>query len=257
MKRFNIPELEDFVWFPHFLREGVTDCLQFLANVSKGLNPIAPMLAKAIKSSKATQVLDLASGAGGPWLTLLPALEEEGVKINVVLSDLFPSEKSYQWQAQESAGRITAHSEPVDFTEKVEIKGLRTLFNSLHHLNPKQVEALLLSTMKSGEAIAMFDGEDKKVVGPLVMLMSFPAPFFLTPFIKPFKFSRWIFTYFIPLIPFVILIDGVISFLRTYSTAELQEIVSGLPSGYDWEVGVHVVPKNPFGISYVIGVPSK
>lgn len=62
--------------------------------------------------------------------------------------------------------------------------------------------------------------------------------FVCTPFICPFRLSRLFWTYFIPVIPLVLLVDGVVSCLRTYNPQELREIIKKLnATEYDWEVG--------------------
>ena len=60
----------------------------------------------------------------------------------------------------------------------------------------------------------------------------------VTPFIKPYKFSRLFFTYIIPIIPFCTMWDGLVSVLRTYSVEELQEMVNEIDApDYCWEIG--------------------
>jgi hypothetical protein len=61
---------------------------------------------------------------------------------------------------------------------------------------------------------------------------------FTTPFIRPFKIGRIIFTYIIPIVPLVVMWDGVVSSLRTYSVEELKAIVASLNNSetYDWDI---------------------
>ena len=61
-------------------------------------------------------------------------------------------------------------------------------------------------------------------------------------------------TYLIPIIPLVLLFDGVVSCLRTYRPQELREIVDKLTScEYKWEIGELAGGKVP--ITYLIGYP--
>ena len=86
------------------------------------------------------------------------------------------------------------------------------------------------------------------VLSPITLLVS-------TPFISPFKFKRLVFTYLIPILPILVLWDGVISCLRTYSSSELKELVQGLEGNerFNWEI--NSVKSGPGKILYLMGVP--
>ena len=61
----------------------------------------------------------------------------------------------------------------------------------------------------------------------------------LTPFVRPFRWSRLLFTYLIPLIPLLVLFDGTVSMLRIYQPDELRALVAGVPGqeSYTWDIG--------------------
>jgi len=76
-----------------------------------------------------------------------------------------------------------------------------------------------------------------------------------TPFFKPFRFSRFFFTYLIPLIPLYTIWDGCVSVLRFYRPEELARMATETePDNYVWSSGK---VKNKFGIhaTYLIGYP--
>jgi hypothetical protein len=81
-------------------------------------------------------------------------------------------------------------------------------------------------------------------------------PFVFTLWIRPFRWSRLLCTYVVPIIPLVLLFDGVVSCLRTYRPSELREMIKDL-SGieYQWEVGEHSEASGLVPITYVIGYP--
>jgi hypothetical protein len=81
-------------------------------------------------------------------------------------------------------------------------------------------------------------------------------PFVFTPLIRPFRWSRLLCTYVLPIIPLVLLFDGVVSCLRTYRPQELREIVKKL-SGieYQWEAGEYSRASGQVPITYLIGHP--
>jgi hypothetical protein len=79
--------------------------------------------------------------------------------------------------------------------------------------------------------------------------------FFFTPFFRPFRFSRLLFTYIIPVIPFCQIWDGIVSIIRLYKPEELLGIAKEVDSeNYFWKAGK---VKNKFGIrvTYLIGYP--
>ena len=91
------------------------------------------------------------------------------------------------------------------------------------------------------------------------MLLMLPVPLMvllMTPFIRPFRWSRLFWTYLIPVVPLVSLFDGLVSCLRTYSVAELRELVDGLEAeNYQWDFGELKSKANPIPVTYLMGVP--
>ena len=78
----------------------------------------------------------------------------------------------------------------------------------------------------------------------------------MTPFLRPFRWSRLLWTYLIPLVPVVTLFDGLVSCLRTYTVRELRELTERLDANdYHWEIGTVKGKTTPIPITYLIGVP--
>jgi hypothetical protein len=88
-----------------------------------------------------------------------------------------------------------------------------------------------------------------------VLLVPVGAWLFL-PFRRPFRWSRVLWTYVIPVIPFVLFFDGLVSCLRSYSVGELKEMTRELESeGYRWEIGTRTGGFLPVRITYLLGSP--
>ena len=82
------------------------------------------------------------------------------------------------------------------------------------------------------------------------------AVWILTPFIRPFRWSRLFWTYVLPVIPVAIMFDGAVSCLRTYTPDELRTMgqeVGG--EAFDWEAGTDYPPRSATPIPYLIGTP--
>jgi flavin-dependent dehydrogenase len=91
----------------------------------------------------------------------------------------------------------------------------------------------------------------------LNIVLTFLAPVaavLVTPFIQPFKCSRLLWTYVIPVIPLVLLVDGILSCLRAYSTTELSQLVASLNGeSYKWQIGKGMA--GIFPVTYMVGYP--
>ena len=89
MKRLHLIEIEDQDWCPFTVRDAVTDYLRFILSASKPYAVIIPFLAAALKRNGARRIIDLCSGAAGPWPWLQPVLAEMGLKVSVCLTDKY------------------------------------------------------------------------------------------------------------------------------------------------------------------------
>ena len=137
LPRLQLFELGDQSWFPATIRDLATDYLHFLEARFALHRPAVPLVAEMLRLSKATHVVDLCAGGGGPMPALLHALAADGMKPQVTLTDRFPNVPAFQRMADGSNGQICFHTEPVDARAiPPELHGLRTLFNAFHHFDP-------------------------------------------------------------------------------------------------------------------------
>src|SRR5690348_9876771 len=256
MDRIDLSEIHEQVWFPRNLRDHVTEALQSILNWGNVYRPVAVRLAQAIEAAGANQVVDLCSGAGGPWTWLHRAIADQmDFKIGVCLTDKYPNIAAFQKAEQESGGAITYSVEPVDAGRiPAQIAGFRTIFSSFHHFPPKEAADVLQNAVNDRQGIGIFEAAARH---PLNILLTFLAPLaalLITPFIRPFRWSRLLWTYVIPVIPFVLLADGILSCLRSYSTSELSQLVSSLDGeSYKWQIvkgTAGIVP-----VTYMLGHP--
>ena len=115
MHRLHFTEIQDQAWFPRFLRDAVTDTLQYAFNTAGLYMPVLPQLQKVLRISGARNVLDLCSGGGGPWLRLQRALEENHrLQVEVRLSDKYPNLSALHHLHAMTGKRLTFHNDPVD-----------------------------------------------------------------------------------------------------------------------------------------------
>ncbi|GAA3640223.1 hypothetical protein [Flavivirga jejuensis] len=253
MSRIHLFEFEDQKWFPAFLRNYGTDFLQFLSNKTKLYKPIIPIIEKGLKESKTNQIIDLGSGGGGGLIWLNTELKANIPDLKIVLTDYYPNIPAFKY-TKTQADNFEFLEKSID-ARKVpkELKGLRTQFLSLHHFKPNDARQILQNAVDSSNPIGIFEAQERSIPSILAMLFSPLSVLFTTPFIRPFKIGRFIFTYLIPIVPLFVLWDGVVSSLRTYSVKEMNELVKSLNGheSFNWEIGK--IKSGPGVVLYLLG----
>jgi hypothetical protein len=261
MRRIQFIELHDQPWFPSFLRDYVTDALQFGFNLVKAYAPVALLLQGVLDSTESRSIVDLCSGAGGPWFDLSRKLQSrtrqgETLGLQIWLTDKYPNPGASQMVGAAGENRISFYAGSVDAVDvPAELKGLRTMFTSFHHFPPAEARAILQNAVDSGESIGIFE-VPRRALSTIALTFAFILMLFVgAPWIRPFRWSRLFWTYLVPIIPLVLLFDGVVSCLRTYRPQELREMVGELTANeYQWEIGDHSGASGRLVITYLIGV---
>jgi hypothetical protein len=252
MSRLHAFEIHDQPWCPPSLRDALTDFLQFTINLGGAYDAVVPMLRDAIARAGATQVVDLCSGAGGPWRRWAhePRGHAPGFATPVVLTDKYPNRLA-------QSGLLPFHAVAVDATAvPSDLEGFRTLFTSFHHFRPAEARAILADAVRQGQGIGVFEISRRAPIEIALIAFTWFAVLMLVPFIRPFRWSRLAWTYLPPVLPLVGAFDGVVSCLRTYSAAELRALLHGLDS-HDWQVGETRSPGSPLVVTYLVGVPRR
>jgi hypothetical protein len=255
MRRRQFLEIHEQPWCPAAVRNGATDCLHLIANLTHPYRFVTPKLCAALLQSGAQSVVDLCSGSGGPWRTLHRELD--GYVDVVWLTDLYPNLAAQQAALRESGGRIRGYPAPVDATQPPpELTGFRTLFTAFHHFSPATARAVLQDAVDQGQGIGVFEQTRRSPVALAVMMLLPLIALLAAPLFRPWRIERFFWTYLIPAIPLVLWVDGLVSCLRTYSVEEMSALVAELEGPiYDWEIGRLPSPISPIGVTYAIGAP--
>lgn len=259
MRRVHSFEFTDKSWFPQVFRSSALSFLETMYRLSREANRLfAEKLFAVMRETNTNEILDMASGATGPILHITRELKLlRGEETRVTMTDKFP--------AQSGLDRVSALNDPmvrylsasIDATcVPEELTGLRTIFGAFHHFTPELARGVLRDAFTQRRGIAIFEIAARKapllasgLFMPLVVLL-------VTPLIRPLRWSQLLFTYLIPLLPFFIAWDGIISVLRTYTPEELREMTRELQSDdYRWEIGELAVKGVPVKVPYLIGVP--
>lgn len=196
-------ELEDQSWFPMWMRQYQVDFLGALSSISNLYGPVIPYL----QAFEPKTVVDLASGNGQTALSVLTKLNLSEVKI----TDKYPP-------------KSTMHVFELDLLHQEYPKAdLYTMFNGLHHFDELEIQHILNSIDKEKKFFFV------EPLGPRigsfikVFISTLILPFFIIPFVLPFRWDRLIMTYIIPIGPLICFYDGIISVFKSYSLKTLKD----------------------------------
>lgn len=259
MRRYHLFEFEDLSWFPDLLRQNMMDFLRFAISTLQVYEPIVPLLQELVTRSEKDEIIDLGSGGGGGIVGIQALLSKNlHHEVKITLSDKFPNIPAFELVKEQTKGAITFIPDSLDATAVPEnIKSCRTIFSAFHHFKPELAKAILADAAQKRVPIGIFEGASKSYFEILAAIFLFPFVFFIvTPFIKPLRFSRFFFTYIIPLIPLFTMWDGSISILRLYTPEHLLKLTQEIEApNYTWKAGR---VKHKFGLKviYLIGYPN-
>jgi hypothetical protein len=252
MRRLHLFEFGDQPWFPQLLRDAET---AYLATGYRLLPQLwrqwAERISTVLHPGEPAEILDLCSGAGGPMPLIVEELEKRGFDARVRLTDLYPNPKII------SHRRVVWLADPVDATRvPPKLAGVRTMFSAFHHFRPDAAKSVLKDAFDQRRAICIFESGSGTVTGAVGMIGIPIAVLALMPFARPFRWAWLAYTYLIPLMPLIILWDGVVSMLRIYSREQMKRLTEDLRSSdYVWEIGEIRVFGIPGGLPYLIGRP--
>jgi hypothetical protein len=251
LRRRHFFEVLDQPWCPAAVRHGATDYLEAIIARTDVYRPVRADIFRAIGECGSARVIDLCSGGGGPWLS--PGWRSAPATVTVVLTDKFPSEVLPARLAQDPF--ISCLTVPVDAASVPEsLCGFRTMFSSFHHFPDPVARQVLGDAVRRGEGFATAEVTSRTPRALAIILSISVFVWFLTPFMRPFRWSRILLTYLLPLIPLVVLWDGVVSCFRTRTPQELLELSSDFPQ-YEWIAGY--AQGSWLAPVYLIGRPRK
>ena len=184
--RFQLVEVHDLPACPRSLRDALTDFLAFTLNLCRAYDPAVPLLRRAIAQTGARRVVDLCSGAGGPWSRLA-----QQVDVPVLLTDLYPH--------RTGPSRLPFHPDPVDARAvPPALDGFRTLFTSFHHFRPEEARAILADAVKRRQGIAVFEVARRAPREVAIVALTWLGALAAVPFIRPWRWSRVFWNYLPP-----------------------------------------------------------
>jgi hypothetical protein len=204
-KRMHLFEWEDRAWFPPSLRAAMTSYLAATYGITPYPKLWADYLSKLMSRDGVTEIVDLGSGSGGPVGRVAKELEARGFKVCFTLTDLYPNVRGLEFRPY-GAGSIRYWPTPVDATRvPAELSGIRTMFASFHHFRPEHARGILRDAFEQRRPICIFEGTSR-TAGAVASAALIPfLVLALTPIVKPVSWIQILFTYFVPILPLLIL----------------------------------------------------
>ncbi|WVO13320.1 hypothetical protein L204_100934 [Cryptococcus depauperatus] len=242
-------EIEDQSWCPAYLRDPVRDILTFLWThriwplqlkapyegaaevLERVIQDVEAQGVRGYKSHENLNIVDFGSGASGPLQKIERRINQNRLEackslIHFYLSDLNPMPASLPPSKPSSISYIlepvnVLHA-PVSVTCK---RHLRTFFLSFHHFNEDTARAAIADAMKSAESVCIFELQECDLASVVMILMIAPLSWLLMPFRRP-TLTTLLFTYLVPLIPFMLVFDGLVSVYRTRSPKHILHLAN-------------------------------
>lgn len=241
MRRRHLFEWEDQPWLPGDLRDIITDHLRYTFSAPRASNmreTIVSILEEPLRKSGAVQIVDVCSGGGGPLPAVLPLLAERiGRPLQATLTDLYPNASAFNRIESQSNGAVRGERASVSaFDVPGELGMFQTLFTAFHHFLPEDAKRILADAAAKRRYIAIIE-PFRRADFALVTLGGFLRGLLLTPFVGAVTLPRMLWTYPIPIAPFVLSWDGAVSCLRAYTAQEMEQLGREAAPHYRWSAG--------------------
>lgn len=254
IKRRQLFEFSDLPRWPKLFRSLATDYLLAVAERFRPFTPKLDAVARAMEAVGTDRVVDLCSGTGGPWPHLGPELARIlGRPISLILTDRYPHPEAEHRLKNIIGASYFSHSVDARHVPP-QLAGMRTLYNGFHHFEPDQARQILQDAVDSRQPIAVFEMLERTRPYFAYLLLTPLLVLILTPKIRPIRLSRLVWSFLIPVVPFTLLWDSLVSVLRCYTPEELTAMTDSLGGeDYVWEIGTYRSSGLP--VTYLVGHP--
>jgi hypothetical protein len=259
--RLHLMELHEQPWFPDHVRDLVVETLYIiwtqvpLPHLSMAQSVVCRVVEDILRETKCVEMVDLCSGAGGPMPSVALSL-----RTPVTLTDLFP--QAEHWERLQNHRDLRPHlrfvKEPVDATNLTVARlrksnVLRTFCLSLHHFQPQDVRRFLNDSISAQQSIVFVEAQERSLrfIVPF-LLFAFPATWLLWVVVLALRIilsngrvlldTKWWTTFAltvaVPIVPLIVVTDGLVSGIRTYSKEEFLDVAVTCTNSasYDWNV---------------------
>ncbi len=180
--------------------------------------------------------------------------------LSLVLTDLYPNGEVVERINSSRNNWMRYETTPIDAASVPnELKGLRTMICSFHHMRPKVATKILQDAVEKKQPLLAFEISDNSLplwLGFLSIPIGFLLSLVMTLRVRPLTLKQVVFTYCVPIIPLFVAWDAAVSNARTYTKNDLRELLTQFESvNFDWEIEAVKVPGLPMAMLYILGMP--
>ena len=211
---------------PVAIRQTLLETFEFCNEVLRPFYPrvVESVLARA-KQKGFDTIVEL--GAGHAPLTRLMVEDPRFAGMKFVVCDLIPAEAEYESLQRRYADRVTAITEPVDFSQPRSWgpKSLLVLCAAIHHVPSSARGQVVKAFTDAAGGVMVFVPVRKHWLSLLLaMCMVFPALTLPVALLRrPGRLRRFLFCWILPLVPLMACWDGIGGSLRQWNEREWRE----------------------------------
>jgi hypothetical protein len=215
-----LKELEDYEGFPKTLRKFQVETIGYLVQMFGVYKSVPTILDALIKKNKINSIVDLCSGSGLPSIYVKKRMQQ---KAPILLTDKFP-------QVIPNIEGVNYENTSVDILQlQPQPNILYTIYNAFHHFTEVEKKNILEKFRNNKATLFIVEVIEPSLISLInVLFASTIVQLCIAPFIKPFSWVRLFFTYIIPINIVTVLIDGIISVLKSKSKKQYQQLVQNV-----------------------------
>ncbi|PSS22157.1 hypothetical protein M430DRAFT_99534, partial [Amorphotheca resinae ATCC 22711] len=151
--------------------------------------------------------------------------------VKFVLTDLHPPINAWT-ELSKRSDNLSFISESVDAANapaNLNVQGGKKAFRlynlAFHHFDDDLAKAILRNTIETADGFGIFELQERTISSILTIFAMGFTLFLISPFYFWRSPGQLFFTYVIPIIPFVLVFDGIVSSLRTRSAEEVRALM--------------------------------
>jgi hypothetical protein len=242
LKRLHLFEFCDQTWLKGAWREAYLDGLNTTFKMFKFHDGLTKPFNTWLSKSKSNHVLELCSGGGGPIDTLIKN-QNSNKELKITLSDLTPDVKAFEAIKNKYPKNIDYVETSTDATNTKELNAnLIFMCSSFHHFSPDMAKKILLNASKNSNGIFIREILSRNFFNMISSIFNL-LPLMLTPFFSGrFTFFKLLITTIVPIVPLMIIFDGIVSVFRTYTTEEIMTMLpEEMKKNWHWTTGSNKV----------------
>ena len=247
LPRVQLFEFNDAPWAPAAPKELIVEALSRTLRWGRVLRNVVQPLCELLDESGATEVLDLASGAGGPAQVLVEEMQAaKRVSPRFLLTDLQPHVEEWELLKDLYPEAIDFVPDPVDATKipgELSAGRVQLVINALHHFPPALARDVLLGACAHAPGVFIAEGLVRDYRSLLAIAVpGIPALYASALLSRRNRLAKAALTWLTPAMLAASLWDGAVSTMRMYSEADLREMVRDCPPGWRWDYGEYTFP---------------